>query len=125
MDDSPSGEATGPLFLIFTSREHPSASVQLVGDLDLTVVTCLLNWACAFAARPVPSVRVDLSGLKFADVAGLRALSEACGLLRRSGCLIDITGQSASVRRLAALTGIAIPAAGARIGGGAAARITH
>jgi anti-anti-sigma factor len=125
MDDARFGEATGPLFLIFTSREHPPASVQLVGDLDLTVVACLLNWARAFAARPVPAVRVDLSGLKFADVAGLRALAEACCLLRRSGCLIDITAQSESVRRLTALTGIAIPADSGRIGGGVAARITH
>jgi anti-anti-sigma factor len=110
MDDSRSGEETDPLFLIFTSRERRSASVKLVGDLDLTVTACLLHWARAFAARPVPAVRMDVSGLKFIDVAGLRALSEACGMLRRSGCLIDITGQSESVSRLTALTGIAIPA---------------
>jgi hypothetical protein len=36
-------------------------------------------------------------------------------MLRRSGCLIDITGQPESVRRLTALTGIAIPAGGGRI----------
>jgi anti-anti-sigma factor len=125
MDDSPSGEETGPLFLIFTSREHPSASVKLVGDLDLTVTACLLNWARAFTARPVPAVRVDLSGLKFTDVAGLRALNEACGMLRRSGCQVDITGQSEPVSRLTALTGIAIPVDGCRIGGGVAARINR
>jgi anti-anti-sigma factor len=109
MDDLPVRE-TGPLFLIFTSRAHPPASVKLVGDLDLTVTSCLLRWASAFAARPVPAVRVDLSGLAFTDVAGLRALTEACSMLRRSGCLIDITGLPESVRRLTALTGIAIPA---------------
>jgi anti-anti-sigma factor len=110
MDDSPSGEETRPLFLIFTARERRSASVELAGDLDLTVVGCLLDWARAFAARPVPAVRVDISGLTFIDVAGLRALAEACGMLQRSGCLIDITGRSESVSRLTALTGIAIPA---------------
>ena len=110
MDDSRSGEETAPLFLIFTSRERRSASVKLVGDLDLTVTACLLRWARAFAARPVPAVRLDLSGLKFIDVAGLRSLAEACATLRRSGGLIDVTGQPESLRRLAALTGIAIPA---------------
>jgi anti-anti-sigma factor len=104
------GQETGPHFRIFTSRQEPPASVKLVGELDLTVAGCLLHWARAFAARPVPVVRVDLSGLKFTDVAGLRALTEACGMLRRSGCQIDITRQSESVRRLTALTGIAIPA---------------
>jgi anti-anti-sigma factor len=110
MDDSHSGEETRPLFLIFASGERRSASVELVGDLDLTVVGCLLDWARAFAARPVSAVRVDVSGLTFIDVAGLRALAEACGMLQRSGCLIDITGRPESVSRLTALTGIAIPA---------------
>jgi anti-anti-sigma factor len=106
---------TNSHFLIFTSRQDRPASVKLVGDLDLTVTGCLLHWARAFAARPVPAVRVDLSGLEFADLAGLRALTEACGTLRRSGCRIDITRQSAALCRLTALTGIAIPADGARI----------
>jgi anti-anti-sigma factor len=113
--DDPRSQGAGPQFLIFTSRQDPPPSVKLVGDLDVTVAGCLLHWACAFAARPVPAVRVDLSGLKFADVAGLRALAEACGLLRRSGCDIDIIRPSESVRRLAALTGITLPAGGVRI----------
>jgi anti-anti-sigma factor len=114
VDDSRFQE-TGPQFLILTSRHEPPTSVKLVGDLDLTVTGCLLHWACAFAARPVPAVRVDLSGLRFTDVAGLRALTEACGILRRSGCHIDVIRPSGSVCRLAALTGIAIPADSDRI----------
>jgi anti-anti-sigma factor len=116
--DHSHSQETGPHFLILTSRQGPPTSVKLVGDLDLTAAGCLLHWARAVAACPVPAVRVvrvDLSGLEFTDVAGLRALTEACGLLRRSGCLIDITWQPASVRRLTALTGIAIPACGGRI----------
>jgi hypothetical protein len=53
--------------------------------------------------------------VKFTDVAGLRALTEACGILRRSGCDVDIIRLSESVCRLTALTGIAIPADSGRI----------
>jgi anti-anti-sigma factor len=115
MDDLRSRAEPGPLFLIFTVREDPPASVKLVGDLDVTMTTCLLGWARAFAARPVRAVEMDLSGLKFADLAGLRALTEACGMLRQSGCLIGITGQPDAVSRLTALTGMAIPSDGGRI----------
>jgi anti-anti-sigma factor len=108
-------QQTGPHFLIFTSRQERPATVKLIGELDLTVTGCLLHWARAFAARPVFAVRVDLSGVEFTDVAGLRALTEACGTLRRSGCLIDVARPSEAVRRLTALTGIVIPADGARI----------
>lgn len=103
-----SGSANGKL-IIFTSAGKRCARVSLVGDLDVTTARCLTDWAERIAAAPARSVRLDASGLSFADVCGIRSLARACRLLHQRGGSLELTGLSAEARRVAELTGAELP----------------
>jgi anti-anti-sigma factor len=79
--------------------------VTLVGELDVTSAGCLRAWAGQLAGEPITAIRVDASGLKFVDLAGLRALVGACDLLKRHCGMAELTGISPALGRLAELTG--------------------
>jgi anti-anti-sigma factor len=106
MDSWSPDDSARPVLRIFTTRKGRDAHVALVGDLDLTAAGGLLAWVRNFTAGPPPAaVRLDLSDLGFADLAGLRALAEACALLQARGAAVELTGMPASLSRLAGLTG--------------------
>jgi anti-anti-sigma factor len=98
--------SAGPVLRIFTTWQHRGAHVALVGDLDMTTAGFLKDWTRGFTAGRRPeAVCLDLSELRFADIAGFRALMEACGLLQRRSASVELTGQSASLDRIADLIG--------------------
>jgi anti-anti-sigma factor len=101
-------DARGSL-LIFTTRRGRTAQVSLTGELDVTVAACLTDWAEHFTAGPARAVRLDLSGLGFADVAGTRALAQVCRLLQAWSRSFELSGVPAAVSRVTGLTGIRLP----------------
>jgi anti-anti-sigma factor len=106
MDSPPPDGCARPVLRIFTTRDGRDAQVALAGDLDITAVGCLEDWARSFTAGPPPgAVRLDLSDLVFVDMAGFRALAAACGLLQRRCAAVGLTGRPESLNRIADLTG--------------------
>jgi anti-anti-sigma factor len=88
--DRPRGEA--PQFHIVA---EPEGRWQLSGEVDFAVAS---DFAIAFAevvATPGKCV-VDVSGLTFIDVAGMRALAEVCG---RPGVTVQLSGVPPTLRR--------------------------
>lgn len=85
------------------------AMVRLAGELDLSSVH-LLNDAVAaisVAAPAAPTVLVDLAGVTFCDVTGLRGLQDAAAHTERVGKQLVLYGTPACVTRLVAVTGVA------------------
>jgi anti-sigma B factor antagonist len=92
-------------YLSVDVRERPDATVLTVsGELDMASspqLTELLD-------RLDPEHRVvvlDLSGLDFIDVTGLRVLLQSQERARRSGIELSVVNASRGVRRLLELTG--------------------
>jgi len=60
-------------FHVAVSSEPPLLILELSGELDMSTARCLPP-SSHLTRRDVKRVLLDLSGLKFCDVAGLRAL---------------------------------------------------
>jgi anti-anti-sigma factor len=109
MDSSQPDGCIQPVLRIFTTRKRRGAHVALVGDLDVMAVGCLQDWARSFTAGPRPgAVCLDLSDLGFVDIAGFRALAEACGLLQWRGASVEVTGRPQSLNCIAELAGASL-----------------
>ena len=79
--------------------------VTVTGEVDIASAPALaeaLNDALATGARRVV---VDLSGLGFMDLSGLRVLTSSIRRARETGARIVLANPSSSVRRLVTLTG--------------------
>jgi anti-anti-sigma factor len=98
--------AEGAALFIFTSRELRSARVTLAGELDVTSADCLGAWARQLAGEPVTAVWMDVSGLRFVDVSGLRALVRACALLEQRCGSVELAGVPRVLSHVAELTGM-------------------
>jgi anti-anti-sigma factor len=109
MNVPPIGEDAAGHLMIFASRKLRCARVSLVGKLDVNTASCLTNWVREFSAGPLRAVRIDASGLRFVDIAGIRALAEACGMLDRRCGSFDLTALPAEACRLIILAGIDVP----------------
>jgi anti-anti-sigma regulatory factor len=83
---------------------------RLSGDIDVAVID---TFAAAFAAAAsLGDGLVDVSGLDFVDVAGLRAMAQAA---RGSHAQIQLRGASVALHRLWQLAGLADQAPGVRL----------
>src|SRR3954452_618157 len=81
-------------------RRSPARRLLLDGDIDISVVDALRATLTAHRREGAPTV-VDLSGITFLDIAGLRALVEAQCAARRDGIMLRFAGSvPAPVRRL-------------------------
>lgn len=91
--------------------ERRSLRVVLAGELDLgEVATIHREVRRALDTWPGPPVaKLDLSHLRFIDVAGLRALADACRVLQRSARTFDVIGVPRHVRRAVEVTGVEVP----------------
>lgn len=91
------GNDEGPQFGF---RAEGTSDWRLSGEIDVAVVDA---FAAAFAAAAsLGDCLVDVSGLEFVDVAGLRAMSQAA---RRSHADIQLRGAPAALHRLWQLLG--------------------
>jgi len=110
--DHAAGATDSGRLVIFTSAKTRHARASLVGDLDMTTAQGLTSWAERIARAMPRSVRLDATGLRFADVCGVRALARACWLLSGHRSSFQLVGLPAEVRRVADLTGADLPTTG-------------
>lgn len=83
--------------------------VRLTGELDLDSLHLLTDAMNSIAATSCPAelVVLDLAGVTFCDVAGLRALEQCALALEMSGKQLMLYEAPRTVTRLMAMTGIA------------------
>jgi len=86
----------------------PDLRLSLHGELDLLTTESLTLPPPNRPSR-VNRLVVDLSTLAFCDTAGLRALDKVFGDYSEAGYEILVRGASATVRRIAAITGLTVP----------------
>ena len=93
-------------FTIDTIQRGETPRLAVTGELDMATAPQL---AAAIAAREraygEPPV-LDLSGLGFMDVAGMRVLLDAARRARRAGTHLVVFNPQPSIRRLFALTAV-------------------
>ena len=86
-------------------RDEPDATVLTVsGELDMASSPRLVEALGQLHPPPRPVV-VDLAGLEFIDVTGLRVLLQAREQTERTGVRLTVVNASPGARRLLALTG--------------------
>jgi anti-anti-sigma factor len=75
--------------------------LQVRGELDVCTGCQLIEVGAAIGSEAGGSVEMDLSGVEFIDISGLRAVGRACQAIRSGGGQVVITGASSpAVRRL-------------------------
>lgn len=85
--------------------EPPLLRLRLYGELDLASAPALDLVHCVLP-EDIEVVRIDLTGMRFCDTAGLRALARLCaGAEQRHH--VEVVGVQPSLRRIGALTGLA------------------
>jgi anti-anti-sigma factor len=100
-----------PDLSISVTRGGTAATVQCVGDIDLGVAQRVVE-AIEFAGDDdaVREVGVDVSGVSFCSVGGLRALLRAGADLRKHGKRFRlVTTDHSAVARVLALTQLEVP----------------
>lgn len=79
--------------MTLTERATRHVVLTLVGELDLTAAAKVLPAVVRILIRAPDVVTVDLSGVTFCDLGGLRAVREAEALVRASGAGCRTTGE--------------------------------
>jgi anti-anti-sigma factor len=89
--------------------EHLDGTVLVcpVGELDLAAAPVLEQVLDTLVGSP-PAVELDLSGIVFADCAGLRPIRAAVGRAPHSSTRLRVSGARPNVRRVLALTGLQV-----------------
>ncbi len=119
MNDS---EARRPTFDV--ALQHPDGDVELVlsGELDIAGAPILRAALDPVVRDGQRDVRLNLSGLKFLDAAGLGAMASVAGQLARLGGRLTLTAPRGIPLRALSITGMLdrltadyeTPAAGSR-----------
>jgi anti-anti-sigma factor len=95
-----------------TIERYPSAArAELVGELDLYGTELLADMTEEVLAwHPPPrDVVLDLSGLIFADLVGVRGLADSCRLLSACTSSVSVARMPRKVQRVLALSGVGLP----------------
>lgn len=105
--DVPTPIPTGSPETSFDVRLHETATgeatVQLIGELDMAGAELL---TAVLQCHSCPKVMaLDLSGLTFADCAGLRAIEEICDRMHAKGGRLVLVRASERLRWLVEMTG--------------------
>lgn len=90
----------GAGFRLYGRRD---GSIRLHGELDMTHAD-KVGEVLSTAGQSGATV-LDLSGLEFVDVAGMRTIAQACEVIARSGGTSTIRGASETFRRMWRLAG--------------------
>lgn len=86
----------------------PDLRISLHGELDLLTTESLTLPPPDRPSR-LNRMVVDMSMLAFCDTAGLRALDKVFGDYAEAGYEVLVRGASATLRRIAAITGLTAP----------------
>ena len=92
------------LFHCDTSRDHDTARVQALGELDLETVPSLQAEVDALRAVGVRRIILDLSDLDFIDSTGLRCILQYDAEARQDGFRLDLVPGSPAIQRVFELT---------------------
>jgi anti-anti-sigma factor len=105
----PAFEATRPAVEVRIRFDPRLPLVRVVGELDLVSTHLLADAMGAVATTPCLSkmVLLDLDGVSFCDVAGLRALETSALTLERAGVRLVLYQPPCVVRKLIASSGVA------------------
>ena len=87
-----------------TEPDQPM-TVEIEGDLDIATIPFLEGILIAAEHVEPEEVVIDISGLGFVGVVGVRALTEEAERLEMRGRRTRVIGASTTVKRLIALTG--------------------
>ncbi len=94
---------------IDTLRSENAVLLRLVGELDMATAP-LVDHAVATALAGHPHrLRLDLTGVTFCDVAGLRALRRLTDTAHTAQATLHLTGISPHLRRTLTWIGAATP----------------
>lgn len=91
-------------FVVDVEPAHEVVRVKPVGELDLATVSILENQVRELVAVGFAQLIIDLRGLSFIDVSGLRLLLSLAERSRSDGWRLSLIRGSESVGRLFALT---------------------
>jgi anti-sigma B factor antagonist len=81
--------------------------ITIGGELDMTTAPALAEYLTAVLGRQAgQDVILDVRGVSFADVAGLRALLAADCKVKDSGGSLRLAGAPRQLRRVLAITGL-------------------
>jgi anti-sigma B factor antagonist len=92
--------------VVTAERGEQRVVVRLTGDLDVSNRDQLREVLAAMLEIGPRHVIVDLSGLRFADCAGLSVLIAVHGWLAERGHALTVTAPQPIVRRLLMITGM-------------------
>jgi anti-sigma B factor antagonist len=93
-------------YLSVDVRDRPDATVLAVsGELDMASSPQLTEALERLSSSPERPLVLDLAGLEFLDVTGLRVLLQAQERARQIGVQLSVVNISRGVRRLLKLTG--------------------
>ncbi len=87
-------------------RKGQRTVVQLDGELDLATAPVLARSLNDWLAHAGSEVALDLSRLRFVDVAGARALARAADLARAAGREVVVVSPAPLVARVIRLVGL-------------------
>lgn len=106
VDEAPPRLESGsaPTLSVAADVEPPDLHVRLSGEIDLACAD-LLDAVTHVEVDGITRVNIDLSGLLFSDLAGLRALLVFRGRHAAGNRVVTLTAPQPAVRRLFELTG--------------------
>ena len=99
-------QAVGPDLMLATDHTGTRAVVTVQGELDAYSAPSLEEEASRLLAAGVSDLVLDLSGTKFLDSSGLRAILTAQRRLADRDGQLSLRAPSESVRRLLDITGL-------------------
>ena len=91
-----------------TRRDRPTvANRQLLGEVDIASRDAVIATVLEAVTPATTVVVLDMSQVEFIDCAGLASILQARRRAAESGCAVQLTALSSSVRRLLELTNTA------------------
>ena len=97
------GMSSPPAFQVSVCHDRGELRLAPSGELDLCTGRDLRSAAVAVTGRARAGVVIDLAGLTFIDVAGMRAVADAVVILRARGYVARLETGSPAAERLFAL----------------------
>ena len=93
---------------MLTLRHESGVTLSLAGELDLASADYLREHVATLlrAGSSPPHVIIDVAGLTFVDVAGVRALADAAARLAEVGGSLRLARASSQLTRLLRLLGL-------------------
>ncbi|MFI5958935.1 STAS domain-containing protein [Cryptosporangium sp. NPDC051539] len=102
----PDGISGSSLTTAVSHQEVDGARIALTGDLDRTSASQLTDAVHRVLASGAPrAVVLDLAGIRFLDVGGVRAVAGAWSSCAAAGCRVQLENPSPFVQRVLVSTG--------------------